>query len=58
LKKLKDTNNKKATEGWWVVVEAVGTPGQQEKALKQATRYVLSRLAGRKSPPPSGKIGC
>lgn len=32
---------------WNVVVEPTGTPVQREKALKEATRYALIKLAGR-----------
>ncbi len=58
MKKREKSGDKKVCEGWRVVVEAVGTPGQRDYALRQAARYVVLRLAGRKNHPPSGNLKC
>ncbi|OPX87275.1 MAG: hypothetical protein A4E53_02547 [Pelotomaculum sp. PtaB.Bin104] len=59
MKKKENTGSKKVCESSWrVVVEAAGTPGQREQAIKQATRYVLSRITSRKKTPRSGNLSC
>ncbi len=49
LKKNKISNKQKAGVDWRIIVEAAGSPGQQEQAVRQAVKYIFTRLAGKKS---------